>query len=356
VSAIALKGNACSAARVTVADWGAWYADLTLTDPIAFVVGDPAPIQCADLSLTGTIISGGVVDGRAAYRVVGGKGGWSKPLPSKPYANDAGVRAALVLNDAAAAVGETLDTPPPTRLGSHYARAQGLASACLNTLAPRAWRVDFDGVTRFGLRPPTPYTGSAVLLKPDPARGVYQFAAESLAGLLPGVTINGSLPATDIEYSLSKDRITVTVWAGSNQSRRRRAIAALVSGLFPNMRYQGAFEFRVISQEGERLNVQPVRSASGLPTLERVPVRAGLAGLKCKPVPGTLVVVQFLDADPSRPVVTGFDDPDSPGWMPLEITLGGPGALGVARIGDTVQAGPYAGVITSGSARVKAVL
>jgi hypothetical protein len=40
--------------------------------------------------------------------------------------------------------------------------------------------------------------------------------------------------------------------------------------------------------------------------------------------------------------------------MPLQLQLGGPLALGVARQTDPVQAGPFAGVVTGGSVRVRA--
>jgi len=79
-----------------------------------------------------------------------------------------------------------------------------------------------------------------------------------------------------------------------------------------------------------------------------------MAGLRADVQPGELVLVVFADADPSRPCVVAHDAPDSPGWMPLALELGGPGALGVARITDAVQAGAFAGVITFASARVKA--
>jgi hypothetical protein len=261
-----------------------------------------------------------------------------------------------VIGDAARESGETVEGAPPTRSGPVFTRAQAEASRVLNEIAPRAWRVDFDGVTRFGKRATTSYTGSAVLTGRDLARGVYTFAAEDVAGFLPGVTIEGSSPATDVEYELIGDKLTVRVWAGGLASRALNAIERIVLGLFPDIRYRGAFEYRVVTQSGERLNLQPVRSATGMPDLQGVAVRPGMAGLKCTALLGSLVVVQFLDADPSRPAVTSFDAPDAPGWMPIMLELGGPGALGVARIGDTVVAGPYAGVITSGSARVKAAL
>jgi len=80
----------------------------------------------------------------------------------------------------------------------------------------------------------------------------------------------------------------------------------------------------------------------------------GPAGVKARVTPGALVLVSFVDADPSRPVVVAHDDPDAPGWMPLELDLGGTDLRGIVRLGDAVQAGPFAGVTTLASLRVKA--
>lgn len=353
-----LNGNACSGARVQVSDWGAWWVDATLTTATEIAKGAAATIQFADLALSGTVVNGGAIDGRAVYRIVGGRGGWIKTIPRKAYMNDAGVKASIVVSDAATAAGETVDGAPTARLGSHFARAEDLASNVLNTIAPRAWRVDFDGVTRFGKRPTTPYTGDAARTLRDLGAGVYELATETLAGLLPGVTIDGSEPATDVEYALDANKIRVTIWTGA-RTRGLNAIERIVLALFPNLRYAGAFEFRVVGQEGERLHLQPVRSATGLPDLARVPVRPGMAGLKAKHLEGSLVVVQFLDAaisGTSRPIVTGFDEADAPGWMPLELDLGEVPQLGVARQTDPVIAGGFGGVITRASARIKAGL
>lgn len=349
-----INGHTCSAARVQCADWGCWWFDCTLTEPE--VLTGAASIAFGGQALRGTIISGGAVDGRAAYRVVGGRGGWGKEIGPNSYLDDGGVKVSTVLGDAARESGEALDGTPATRVGPVFTRAKGAASLVLNEIAPRAWRVDFDGVTRFGKRPTINYTGSAVLTARDLARGVYTLAAEDVAGLLPGVSIDGSPGATDVEYELAGDKLTVRVWAAAGVSRGLAAIERIVLGLFPELRYRGAYEYRVVTQSGERLNLQPVRSATGMPDLKGVPVRPGMAGLKCKVLLGSLVVVQFLDVDPSRPVVTGFDAPDAPGWMPLELDLGESPQLGVARMTDPVIAGGFGGVITRASVRIKAGL
>ncbi len=334
--------------------WGIWWADVSLAE--AEVLTGAQTLTLAEVSCACTIVSGGAAHGTASYRVVGGAGGWSKLLPRKPYLNDAGLLASKVLADAAREAGETLAGVPTTRLGPHFARAEGLASAALHLLAPRAWYLGLDGVTRFGARLTVAYTGDGARTRVDTAGAIVEIATEQIAQLVPGVTVDGSAPATDVEYLLDAKRLTVRVYAGARASRRLEAFARMLDALDPGRKYRGCYEFRVVTQAGERLNLQPVRASAGLPDLANVPVRPGVSGCRANVMLGELVMVAFADADPSRPFVFAHDSADSPGWMPLSLELGGPSALGVARVTDTVQAGPWSGVITGSSARVKACL
>jgi hypothetical protein len=353
-----LGSAAISRARVQVPAWGRPWIDVELVTADVFAKGARPALVVADVPIVATVVDGGAHEGRAAYRLACGQGGWGQTIPRKSYANDAGVKVASVLQDAAAACGETLAGPlPSTRLGPHYARAEGPASEVLNGLAPRGWYVDLDGTTRIGQRPATAYTGAAPRTRVDPSVGIVELATETLSGLVPGVVVDELAPATDVEYLLEPGRLTARVWGGAGYaSRMLDALSRIVEALTARTRYHGKYEFRVVTQSGERLNLQPVRVANGLGDLTNVPVRPGVPGTRSNVQLGSLVLVEFVDRDPSRPVVTNFDAPDSPGWMPLTIELGGPGALGVARITDTVQAGAFAGVITGCSARVKAVL
>jgi hypothetical protein len=349
MSTATLGGARVTRARVQWPAWGLPWVDVDLDDATALVGAQT--FVAAGASFSTTVLTGGVSDGVGRARCAFGGGGWGRELPRKGYANELGVKVANVLGDAATAVGETLAGTPSGRVGNHFARAAGdPASALLNTLAPRAWYVDADGVTRFGARAAFDYVEPHTRIRTDRARGIVEIAPESLTNVRPGMTVDG-ITATDVEIEVTPDRVTVTLFGEPFRSRRVAALGRIFDALNPTLRYRGVFDYRVVSQTAERLNVQPARVSTGMADLLRVPVRLA-PGVKATWTPGSLCVVAFLDADPSRPVVIAADAADGPGWMPLALTLGDGVTLGVARLTDTVQAGPFAGVITGASARV----
>lgn len=343
-----LSGQTLTRARVQAGAWGLWWAGCDLAEPETLT--GAAALQLADQAFAGTVVSGAAVNGRAAYRVVGGAGGWGKMLPARSYNDDGGVRLSKVLGDAAHEAGETLADVPATLLGPHYARPEAPAYELLNLLAPKNWYVDFGGVTRIGKRPATAYAGSAPRVRVDPQLGVVDLAVDSLAGLTPGVQVDGSQPATDVEFDLTPERLTARIYAGHTLTTRRlQYIDEVIRGLDPRARYRGTFEFRVVLPAGNRLHLQPVRVSSGLDDLAAVPVRF-TPGVFPRMTPGASVMVAFADADPSRPYVFAGEERDAPGWMPLTLELGGDDLRPVARLGDL--AGPY--VIAATSARILA--
>ncbi len=354
MSLASINGLPISRLRAQVPDWGAWWVDLDCTsdEPQSGHV----ELSIGGETLHGTIVSGGVdTSARSRYRVVGGKGGWGKQLPPKPYLDDAGVKLSKVLEDVAREAGETIADLPATRMGPHYARAGGVgwvAADTLNLLAAQNWYVDFAGVTHVGKRASSKYEGDAPRTRIDHAVQVIELATDTISGLAPGIQVDGSRPATDVEYELNDSRLTVRVYAGAERSRRLSAWFKIVHALFPHLQYLGVWEYRVLAQQGERLTLMPARSATGMPALRAVPVRPGLPGTTGTVLPGALVLVTFADPSlgPSRPQVVSFDAPGSPGWLAtLDLSLGGPVALPIAYQGSPVQAGPFAGVVTLGS-------
>jgi len=342
-------------ARVQIPSWGRWWADVDLQDPLDADPRELATISLEDITLSGSIVAGGSSHGRASYRVVAGTGGWSDLVTSKAYHDSRGVCVRDVLADVASFVGESIDLPATRRVGAHYARSAGSASRVLHDFSPRAWHVDFAGVTRVGSRENLAYEGVATRVDVHPGQGCVELVPEILGGLVPGVIVDDMAPATDVEYVLSGDRVSVRVYGGPRSSRDLDAFLKVLDAIDPLRAYRCAYEYRVVTQDGDVLNLQPVRASSAMPDLERVPVRMS-AGIKAGHLLGSLVTVLFLDGDPSRPCVFSGAAAGSPGWMPLSLELGDAPTLGVARLTDTVLAGPWAGVITSASVRVKAGL
>jgi hypothetical protein len=353
VAAVTLAGSACSALTLTVPGVGLWYASVELAEATA--LAGAVALQVLDTTWLGFVVAGGVVDGRARYRVVAGAGGWGRDLPPRAYANDAGLQVSQLLADVASAAGEAITGAPTTRLGPHFSRPLGPASFALNLLAPRAWYAQADGVVAFGARPDSPAVAYPVVTRDPAERRVELALTDSAAGVLPGTATEYGA-AADVELALTDDglRAKLYVGHGGGASRLPSALARLIDALIPGLRLRGTFEYRIVSQSGERLNLQPVRSRADLPDLARVPVRAGVAGYRSNHSPGAQVLVAFLDGDASRPAVVGFDAPDSPGWHPITLELGGPLPLGIARITDPVIAGPFGGAITGASIRIKA--
>lgn len=74
---------------------------------------------------------------------------------------------------------------------------------------------------------------------------------------------------------------------------------------------------------------------------------------------GSTVLVQFIEGDPTMPIITHYEQKGGDGWKPVKLEIDADsiqiamGTMGVARVGDTVIAGPYTGKITSGSDKVK---
>jgi hypothetical protein len=356
MSAATVAGYRCTRLRVWLPRVGVWWASCEIDEP-AELSGRVA-IVCADLSLSGMILSGGTWQGKARYQIAGGAGKWPTPIPAKSYANDLGVKRATILRDACTAAGETLDesTLPTGTVGPAWIREAGPASATLQLLAFEGWYVDEAGVTRIGARERADLAVETARVRVDQARGIVELKAQSLATLLPGVVVDG-IEAVDVlhEIDAKEQRTTIRGAGASTRTGRASQWHDLIHQILPDLAFLGTYEYRVVSQSGERVALQAVGSALGLPDLANVRVRPGVAGARADLALGTLVLVAFIDADPARPAVVGFEDADGGGFAPTRLDLVGeddavtsPGdALGrVVRYGDPITfPSPGPGVI-----------
>lgn len=347
-----LNDKRITSARVQIPAWGLWYADASVDGEVS--LAGAVTLKIADLTLHGTVLSGGPQKGRSSFRIVAGAGGWGRTIPAKHYANDAGVKVAQILADAAAAAGETLNATTSEVAGPAFTRKEAPASRVLEQLAPHAWFVDELGVTRLGARPASTLTERAPrVTQVDQARATVTLAPESLAKLLPGVTVDG-LVAVDVHHEITPKGVRTTIWGrqGAGSSRRLTALRALIEQLDPDRHFRAIWEYRVGTKEGNRWNLQPVRVSTGMPVLRRVPVRPGVAGADADLALGSRVLVAFVNADPTAPVVVAFEDVDGDGFAPNALTLVGEDDVvsalqtsgRVVRFGDTIMmpSGPAA--------------
>jgi hypothetical protein len=315
MSLATLNSLLVTAARVSLPAWGAWWAevecasDQVLTGAVTLILDD--------LTLRGTVVTGGAYQTRTRYRIVGGAGGWGRTISARSYANDLGVKLSLVLRDAATAVGETMGTAPATAIGPAFVRAQGPASRVLEAVAPRGWYVDEAGVTQIGRRPARPFTGAASRMVNDAAQGRYELApAEgTLSQLLPGAVVDG-VEAVDVEHVLDELGLRTTLWGRgiADTSRLSEAIRRIVESATASARFFGVWEYRIVQVSGDRLDLQIVRVSTGMPDLRAVPAYPETTYVDSTPpvlpTPGSTVLVAFVNGDPSRPqLVARSGDP-----------------------------------------------
>lgn len=360
-----LNNRTVLGATLRIPAWGIPWADVELDG--GELLSGAVTLAINDLTMSGSVVNSGRYRGRSRYRIAAGAGGWGTELGRKSYASDYAVKTATVLQDAANESGETLDATTTTGdLGNHWVRESGPAGRLLHLVAPQGWYVGLDGITRIGSYTATAYEGEATrMANPAAETGAIELAAKDLATLLPGAVVDG-LSVVDVEHRVASETLRTTVWGEHGASSRLpAALARIVELLTASLRYRGVWEYRIVSQSGERLDLQPVRVSTGMPIIQRVKVRPGVPGASATHTLGALVLVAFVDGSPSRPVVVGFDDADSPGFLPDEITIDadtsvtfGAGATGVSlgtglgrvlREGDTLSlTGVQAGGGTSG--------
>jgi hypothetical protein len=342
-----VNGQRVTDLRVKVANTGPWTAECAFE-------GEPelsgrVTIQVGTLQLSGTIVptASGTFSRQLRARIVAGAGGWGSEVPAKGYHNDAGVKARTVAEDAARATGESIGTfvPRAERVGRDYARQTGPASRALeDVLGGVAWWVDFEGVTHAGPRPTAQLDASAYeVLAYDPKERIATLAMDDPAAMSIGAVLSERLdaPQTVREYELrvTAGEFRVVAWCGGSESAPGR-----LAGLFRSIierasdgHVWGLYRYRVVRMVADRVELQAVRKAAGLPDLLPVSMWPGIAGAHAELTPGAEVLVTFVEGDRTMPVVTHFAGKDGTGFVPVSLTLGGPTGAPAARQGDAVE-------------------
>lgn len=254
------------------------------------------------------------------HRLVGGGAGWAQLLSPRSYHNDFGVLAKTVAVDAARECGELIDedafAPEYDRVGVDYVRRATHASATLErVIGARSWWVGRDGLTRVGDRDEGALLGRDTyeVMHYDPRSRLAEIAMDDVGSIDIGSKIqiddDTTLTIAELRMEFDADAARISAWGGELSGRGRMAhlMGALLSR-HQSAAIYGKYRYRVVKMATGRVELQAVSAASGLPDVIPVSIVPGVAGAKMDLAPSSIVLVEFVEGDPTKPIVTAFED------------------------------------------------
>jgi hypothetical protein len=114
----------------------------------------------------------------------------------------------------------------------------------------------------------------------------------------------------------------------------------IVHAALPRIDYYAPYFGKVVlwNADDQTVDVQP--SDPGVPSMARVPFRCGLPGVVMSVQPGTSVVIEWLNGDPSQPIASSWQGGEHVVRLTLnadQIYLGGETGAEPAAKGQTLQ-------------------
>lgn len=356
-----LNGLRVNTFRIHEPFGGVWFADVDLdsTDELT----SAATLRVAGQTYVGTFATsqGGVDAETSKRRVWGGAGGWGKLIASLHYHNDATMKRSTVASAAASLVGESIAfmSGADGELGIDFVRQSMPAARVLDQLGLQWW-VARDGVTWAGARPTSEATSDVEVLEYDPAARAAVLAFDSPASVQVGTVLRSKKLATaqtvrELEISAKggKFRGVASCRPVPGKNRTASAIAAISRGAFPNYSFGLSYRYRVIKHNmippgdslgvPDRVDLQPVRKLAGLPDILPVSIWPGMAGLWARLTESGEVLVQFIEGDPTQPIITHYapraGTSAPPGWLPVDVYLDASGEVIVGESSELVRLG-----------------
>jgi hypothetical protein len=347
-----VAGEPASSVTVHVPQIGPWFAEVELEG--APELSGRVTIALGELELEGTVDEShsGTRGLQRRLRIVAGGGGWGTLLGARAYHADNGVSARTVAEDAAREAGEELGSfaPASAQLAADYVRQSGPASRVLeDVLGGVPWWVDEQGLTQVGTRSSSrPAEGSYEVLEVVPDEHLVTLGVDDLRSIVIGSVLSAGLDeeqtVRELELVVSADAVRVRAWCGGSATSRDRLVDAL--GAFVDRRTDrrlfGLWRYRVVQMSGDRLELQAVRRAAGLPDILPISMWPGVAGAHAHPAGGSECLVQFVEGDRTMPIVTHYVGKDSDDlFVPNKVTfsvqpIGGRILLGTTVEGDTI--------------------
>jgi hypothetical protein len=157
------------------------------------------------------------------------------------------------------------------------------------------------------------------VLEYSAAERVVTLAVDDVSAVSVGAVLSDGLDAPqtvrDLEIRVTPEAVRLVAWTGAPVGARGRLEGALG-------RLHGVYDYRVARLSADRVELQAIDRALGLPDLGPTPMFQGVAGAHATLALGAEVLVQFVNGDRARPVVTGFVGKGGPGFAPTRIDFG----------------------------------
>ena len=125
----------------------------------------------------------------------------------------------------------------------------------------------------------------------------------------------------------------------SDFGRLLGALQAIAREAFPRADFAFPYRYRVVEMAVDRVQLQAVRKLAGLPDVLPATMFPGTAGTWASLTSGSLVLVQFIEGDPSQPIVTHYSTKDDPGWRPARLVIDAVNAVAIGEVATYVYVG-----------------
>ncbi len=320
---------------------GPWIAECVM-------LGDDAADGAVTLELGAVKLAGttnatrnGTFGQHRALLIVGGSGNFDTVLPSKHYHNDLGVKARNVAADILTAIGAQVGTQTAISLAADYVRQAGPASRTLDDVAP-GWWVGLDGKVNLVARASGgKLADTAHVLNVEPRNKYVDLSIDELADAPIGATISNGVDSPLVIRQLTIDidhhGMKARAWCGGSGGSQLSGLLDGIAQRAAKARLHGLYKYRVVQMQSDRVALQVVSKATGLPDVLPISLWPGSPSTHAQLALGAYVGVQFFEGDRSQPIVTAFAGRDSPGHVAAMLELGGVNGAACARQGDTVE-------------------
>lgn len=324
---------------------GVWTADLqlaasqALTGPVSVVIGN--------LTLQGFAYRSQSYGGQTRARLVGGYGGWRKPIPAQGYGTNQGVKLSTVLQDAATACGEQVSIFADVTVGQAFARVAFASSVASDVLWQMialglmdAWYVAPSGVTQTGPWPETTVATPFIPSDQRPDEGLISIATEDYASWMPGASfthplLTGSYTSAGVQYVWDDEgQFRFEVLTGTT-NRVLGPLQQVIEKQLAPLRFFGRYSYTISNPSSTTIDGSPVDTTIGLPDLQNVSLM-GDSLASYTPANGGTAHVQFVNGDPTQPVCVWTETDSQNGPDNITIAPQKSGQNPVARVNDSV--------------------